>query len=245
MKIPFHAAVDILSQHPCGLFALNKSAGLLSHPNLPGACKQALLTVPYLEDEECYVWQDEDSVTHRFWLLNRLDSPTSGIVIGSTDFTVTQWVRQIFRDRKAQKTYLAIVRGFDFHPKIGCWTDHLTKVKDDRGFVRARHDGHETGKTAVTRFRYLRADKRRLNLSLIELSPETGLTHQLRVQCAKHRYPILGDKTYGDFTFNRNIKTQAGFNRLALHASRIEIPLPDHGSFTASAPMPDDFKLLF
>ena len=57
--------------------------------------------------------------------------------------------------------------------------------------------------------------------SLIQLEPLTGRTHQLRVQCAQHHFPILGDKTYGDFKCNRRLRTE----RLFLHANSIEFVL--------------------
>lgn len=242
MRIPLHAAVDVLATHASGLIAFNKPAAVMSHPNLPGACRNALCTVPYDHDEECYEWLDADGNTQRLWLLNRLDSPTSGIVLGSVNPKTAEKVRTIFRERRAQKRYLAVVRGFDFEPKTGTWRDTLAKQHDSRGFVRSHQDGR--GKSAITGFRWLKSDRHRLDLALIELTPETGLTHQLRVQCAKHRHPILGDKTYGDFKFNRELKQRTGFNRLALHAAYLEIPLPD-GKFRVSAPIPQDFLTFF
>lgn len=243
MIFPLHPGASILAEHPCGLLAIDKPESVLTHPNKPGACKHALIPHPYDMDEECYYWEDDAGIEQRLYILNRLDSPTSGIIVAATSLETAQWVRQIFRERKAVKKYFAVVKGFKFTPPFGTWTDALEKVRDDGGSIRSRSSGE--GKKAVTHFKWLRGDLRRLDLSLLELTPETGLTHQLRVQCVKHKHPILGDKTYGDFGFNKQMRIHAAFNRLGLHAAHIEIPLPDGEIFTADSLIPPSFAALF
>jgi 23S rRNA-/tRNA-specific pseudouridylate synthase len=81
-------------------------------------------------------------------------------------------------------------------------------------------------------------------LTLLELTPHTGRTHQLRVQCQKRRLPIVGDTTYGDFAKNRTFSQKSSSNRLFLHASSISIQLGKPfttGTFTASSPTPKAF----
>ena len=60
---------------------------------------------------------------------------------------------------------------------------------------------------------------------MLRLEPKTGRTHQLRVQCALRGMPIIGDKTYGDFNFNRKIARASKVDRLCLHAGEIEFSI--------------------
>jgi hypothetical protein len=77
------------------------------------------------------------------------------------------------------------------------------------------------------------------------LDPRTGRTHQLRVQSAAHGHPILGDRTYGDFEFNKAVGTARGFKRLFLHAESTQLSFDWQGTkvdFKASSPMPKEFE---
>lgn len=81
----------------------------------------------------------------------------------------------------------------------------------------------------------------------MKLEPLTGLTHQLRVQCAKHGMPILGDATYGDFKANRRLRAASGIGRLFLHCSQTVLHLEMAGNaadFSASAPLPESFNTM-
>ena len=81
-------------------------------------------------------------------------------------------------------------------------------------------------------------------LALIRLEPKTGRSHQLRVQCAKRHLPIVGDQTYGDFAANRAFAKRTGAKRLFLHSmsTTFEYEFRQRRStFSATAPLPDDF----
>jgi tRNA pseudouridine65 synthase len=83
---------------------------------------------------------------------------------------------------------------------------------------------------------------------LIELTPRTGRSHQLRVQCAHRRLPIVGDATYGDFGGNRALAKETGVKRLCLHSHETRFDYEHEGravKFVATAPTPAEFlKLL-
>jgi len=66
-------------------------------------------------------------------------------------------------------------------------------------------------------------------LALLSLRPETGRTHQLRVQAAAHGLPIAGDERYGDFAANRFLAAEIGLKRMFLHAFRISLRHPRTG----------------
>jgi len=97
----------------------------------------------------------------------------------------------------------------------------------------------------VTVYAWQRSAGGSLPLSLIQLEPRTGRTHQLRVQTAAHGHPILGDRTYGDFEFNKAVGTARGFKRLFLHAESTQLSFDWQGAkvdFKASSPMPKEFE---
>jgi 23S rRNA-/tRNA-specific pseudouridylate synthase len=96
------------------------------------------------------------------------------------------------------------------------------------------------GLTAITKFSTVETKGGEgVELTLLKLEPVTGRTHQLRVQCAWHRHPIVGDGTYGDFAFNRAFAKSTGEKRLFLHAAAVRLPGLD---FAAESPLPEEFR---
>ncbi len=98
---------------------------------------------------------------------------------------------------------------------------------------------------ARTRIRTRTSRAGELSCSLIELRPETGRTHQLRVPCARRGFPVLGDRSYGDFTLNRRIFQKRQWRRLFLHALSIDVEFTWNGSperFRAEAQPPREFR---
>jgi 23S rRNA-/tRNA-specific pseudouridylate synthase len=86
---------------------------------------------------------------------------------------------------------------------------------------------------------------RELRLTLIQLEPRTGRSHQLRVQCARRNLPIVGDQTYGDFARNRAFAKSTGSKRLFLHSITTEFNYEYRGArqvFSATAPLPEEFE---
>jgi len=76
--------------------------------------------------------------------------------------------------------------------------------------------------------------------SLVEVSLETGRTHQIRVHAAHAGYPLAGDDKYGEEEFNKTMKA-SGLTRMFLHAHQLSFTWPDTGvEFNASAPLPAD-----
>ena len=147
----------------------------------------------------------------------------------STDFETAQQVRALFKAHRVQKIYHAIVKGF-FPEKPLIWRDCLD-VQHKGAYVRT-HRTKDRGVWAKTRVCLLKIIRlQNETLSLIELQPLTGRTHQLRVQCAARGFPILGDKTYGDFGWNKRLKAE----RLYLHAGKVSFDL---GKITFEAECP-------
>lgn len=233
--IPLGPGVSVAKQAD-GLYALDKPAGIRSHPNRPGADGKSLLTAPYDLDGEFYQWDDAAGKAQRLYLLNRLDAPTSGLILLADNEAEAKRIKDLFAAHKVEKTYYAIVKG-NYAGRRETWRDRLSTSA--RGGAVRTVVGR--GDPAVTHVRGLGVLTRTSTLTLLELRPETGRTHQLRVQCAHRNMPIVGDATYGDFRFNRQIATELGEKRLMLHAGRMCIP--GKNSFSVEIASPEVFKV--
>ena len=223
-----------------GLVALLKPAGVLSHPNEAAGSDRAILTCAYDMDAERFDWE-----TGSAWLLHRLDSATSGVLLFAEDEILAKTVKKAFQTRAVKKSYRALVFGSPRN-KIETWTDSL-RVEKRAGVKRAVDNRHAiaTGapSSAVTEIEVLHRSKD--GVSLLSLEPQTGKMHQLRVQCARRKLPIVGDANYGDFKWNREFAQVTGFKRLFLHAMTLELEIDYLGErveFKAEAPLPDEFN---
>ena len=236
-QFPLNKHCQILAWEEKGIIAIDKAAGILSHPNPTGKDHfKNLLLADYISEEECYKWKDSEGLDHFFYLCHRLDSPTSGIIIGTRDREIADQIKKKFGQRKINKTYHAVT---DFNPeaKDGFWSDRLIE-KRMNGKLRVVRGN---GTNCETKVRFLQKKKGANYLRLVELKPLTGRTHQLRVQCMLRKMPIVGDKTYGDFRLNRKVKQESKLDRLCLHASSIEFTIIKREteiSFCVESPLP-------
>lgn len=104
-----------------------------------------------------------------------------------------------------------------------------------RGSVRAFKNGGIASVRAAVGFQK--------SLSLLEVELLTGKTHQIRVQAANRGHPIAGDRIYGDFQWNRQLRDQLGLKRLFLHAWKLGFLHPKTGkSLEIDAPVPEDLS---
>lgn len=122
--------------------------------------------------------------------VHRLDADTSGVLLFAKSRGAVESYSKMFEGRQMEKAYLAVVSG---RPLDGEWTCQLKLAPDTRQVGRMKVDARR-GKSAETFFRRLRTHG---NYSLIEASPRTGRTHQIRVHLAEARLPIIGDRLYG------------------------------------------------
>lgn len=239
---PLGRGVTLLVSDANGLTALDKPAGVLSHPNEPKDAPRCLLTTHYNQAEECYEWTPPDAAEkRRVWLLNRLDSATSGVILVATDGALAQEIRAHFKRKQVAKTYQALVFGHPPRP-ADLWKDLLAVSKKGGQIRTATSAGHVP---AESRMRVVTSRGVGANaLALIQLEPRTGRSHQLRVQCAKRHLPIVGDQTYGNFGRNREFAKRAGTKRLFLHSLATRFEYVWHGrthAFAATSPLPAEF----
>jgi tRNA pseudouridine32 synthase / 23S rRNA pseudouridine746 synthase len=160
-------------------------------------------------------------------LAHRLDRETSGCLVLGRHKKALADLGALFAKGKADKTYLAVVAGNLDH-KEGRIELPLAKQSATRGWwmkVDAKN-----GQDAITEYS-VRVEKD--GLSLVELHPHTGRTHQLRVHLAALGAPILGDRIYGS-----SPPPPAG-PMLHLHAKRIVLPLyKNKPALCVEAPLP-------
>jgi len=230
------------------IWGFEKASGILTHPNKEKDSSRrkanTLLHAPYDEKEESYYWTDSQGIGRKLCLVHRLDSPTSGVILGVDSPELSSSIKQAFSKRLVSKTYHAIVLPSKAPLREGTWKDNLLE-KREKGKLRVVRGN---GPTALTRASVERSRIGLYGLSLLKLMPQTGRTHQLRIQCALRNVPILGDKNYGNFALNRKLAKASKIDRLCLHASRIELEINWKGRaivFSADSPLPRSFgKLL-
>lgn len=232
-KKPILHETLILKVQSNGLMAVEKPKGVLSHPNHKGLDKNALLPFPYDSKSESYITPEGP-----IYLLHRLDSATSGVILLSKNKSLTDFIKSQFKEDKIQKTYYALVFQKPTQNE-GIWKDQLLTTHLN-GKLRTKNDPR--GYPSITHFKQVQYFPKQ-GTSLLKLMPKTGRTHQLRVQCALHNLPIIGDKTYGDFERNRIFEKQFKGPRLFLHAFSISLKLPNGELFYAESPLPKEFNL--
>jgi 23S rRNA-/tRNA-specific pseudouridylate synthase len=249
-QLPLGTGVTLLSHDVNGLAALSKPEGVLSHPNMESEVPRALLTVPYTIKGECFNWTPADipgAAPRRLFLLNRLDSATSGVILVTANEKLATYMRELFLNKHIHKLYQAVVFGKPSE-KSQLWRDRLT-VQKSRAKIRVGvGSGAEAAKASESRMTVIR-QRRDVEppLALVQLEPLTGRSHQLRVQCAGRKLPIVGDLTYGDFSANKAFAKATGHKRLFLHSYETSFDYEWVGKkfhFTATAPLPEEFKQL-
>ncbi len=237
--LPRGEGVNLLRHDANGLAAFDKASGVLSHPNGSEDEARSLLTCRYDKEAQCFQWKADDGSLRRLWLLNRLDSATSGVILVAATEKLAAAVREHFAKKQVRKIYNALVFGRP-HKERELWRDQLAVTKQG-GQIRTAARGNIPAETA---FELLRHTQRSFSTSLVRLEPRTGRSHQLRVQCAKRELPIIGDQTYGDFGLNRAFKKATGSDRLFLHSLETAFTYEFAGRshpFKASAPLPKEF----
>src|SRR5262245_36268557 len=123
---------------------------------------------------------------------HRLDRPVSGVVLFARQTKAAQRLAEQFRKRQVVKVYWAAVEG-DVWPEEGVWEDWLRKLPEEARSERTE-PGAAGARPATLRYRRLGTCD---GGTLLELRPETGRMHQIRVQAAARGWPVRGDRLYG------------------------------------------------
>ena len=241
--LPLGEGVTPLTRDANGLAAFNKPAGLLSHPNDSKDEGRALLTCRYDKEAQRFIWKTADGAERWLWLLNRLDSATSGVILTAADEKLALAVREHYLKKQVHKVYQALVFGRP-QKNFEHWHDQLA-VQKSHGRIRTATIGNVPAQTS---FQLIKHTQKAFSTSLVKLEPRTGRSHQLRVQCAKRQLPIIGDQTYGDFALNRAFAKANKTKRLFLHSLETNFTYEFAGKshpFKAAAPLPREFTAMY
>jgi 23S rRNA pseudouridine1911/1915/1917 synthase len=204
---------------------INKPIGLLTHSK--GAFNPEASVATWLHnriEDKDLIEADAHQPNRRAGIVHRLDRATSGVMIAAKTATALSWLQKQFSQRKAYKTYVAIVEGHlnDSEAVIDMPIERNPKAP-------ATFRIGINGKSAITHYVVLQTTD---HYSLIELHPKTGRTHQLRVHLAHLGHPIVGDTLYNS----------QKADRLFLHAKQLELTTPDRERRTFEAPVPAEFE---
>jgi len=209
---PMTPYLDIIYQDN-DLVVLNKSSGLLT---VPGRLA---------EHQDC-LQNRVARVLPSATIVHRLDMATSGILLMALNKPAHVSISRQFEKRQTKKSYLARVYG---HLEKSEGSIELPLICDWPNRPKQKVD-HENGKKALTHYKVISQDK---FSTLVELTPITGRSHQLRVHMLAIGHPIIGDRLYA------HEKALIMSSRLLLHAQMLTITHPVTGqllSFTSNCP---------
>ena len=194
---------------------INKPAGLLTHSK--GAFNPEATVATWLRGRLTSMQGERAGIVHR------LDRATSGVMICAKTETAHAWLQKQFSQRRVKKMYTAVIVG-TLDPAEAVIDMPIERNPKAPATFRVGVNG----KAAIT---YYKIIERGSKYSLVELRPETGRTHQLRVHLAHQRHPIVGDYMYNG----------QKADRLYLHATSLELTLPNRDRRVFTVPAPVEF----
>ena len=197
---------------------INKPVGLLTHSK--GSFNPEATVSTWLRSRIKAMTGERAGIVHR------LDRATSGVMICAKTPEALQWLQKQFAQRRTKKSYAAVVTGVMTEPEAVIDMPIERNPKKPQTFRVGNN-----GKPSTTAYKVMKTDGK---LSLLELKPTTGRTHQLRVHMTQLGHPIVGDTFYGG----------KPADRLFLHAHTLELTLPNRERKTFEVPVPPEFEEL-
>lgn len=205
------------------LMVIDKPAGVLTHPAPRSRAGTLAAGLLHRFPEIRGVGQ-----TDRWGLVHRLDRDTSGLLVVARTERGYEALVEAMKKRKISRRYLALVAG---RFRVPTGTIEAPITRDTRHPTRMRV--HPEGKPAVTHYEEVQPVGK--DDTLIEVTLETGRTHQIRVHLAAIDHPVIGDRVYGPGT---NVR---GMKRHFLHAHRLSFSHPvTEAEIDLSSPLPPE-----
>lgn len=176
-----------------------------------------------------------DTPAQRGGIVHRLDRETSGVMVIARTQDAFVYLKKLFQSRNIHKTYQTLVWGA-LKDNAGIINKPISIID---GSVKRTVFKGKMSREAVTEYRvlerYQTKDKKE-QLTLLEVSPKTGRTHQIRVHLSSIGHSVVGDKLYG------KKGTLAGLDRQFLHAARIEFTTPSGKKVTGESKLPAELQ---
>jgi len=210
------------------LLVIDKEPGVVVHPSVgheTGTLVQAVLA--HAPDIRGIGDEGRPGVVHR------LDKDTSGLILFAKHNEALQWLQQQFQGRQVKKVYFVIT---DSKPPTPSGKIDAPIGRDSKHRQKMAVTSISRGREAVTTYH---THERFHEHSFLEVRPETGRTHQIRVHLSFIECPIVGDRVYG------RRKPTLPVKRQLLHAGQLTIRLlGNEQPTTLKTPLPEDFELI-
>ncbi len=219
---------------------LNKPAGLVTHPD--GRTEELSLSgwlinfFPEVRGVGEVLNFSDGRIIEKWGIVHRLDRETSGVIIVARTQRAFSFLKEQFKNREIRKKYNVFVSG-ELKKDEGKIDRPIGRSKNDQRRWSAERGARGTMREALTLYRVI---WRGSGVSLLEVEPRTGRTHQIRVHFKAIGYPVVGDKLYAP-----NRPVALSFERTALHSRWIEAKNLKGEVFSAEASFPKDFVSAF
>jgi 23S rRNA pseudouridine1911/1915/1917 synthase len=214
--------------------AVAKPAPLLTQGVPPGIPTLEAMAKAYLKERYHKAGNVYLGIPHR------LDRPVSGVVLFARNTKAAQRLAEQFQKHQVVKLYWAVVEG-NVEPSEGRWSDWLLKLPEE---ARSTQVSAETpgARHAVLDYRRISTGP---GVTLLEVRPQTGRMHQIRVQAAERGHPVLGDMLYGAKQPFGPPAALARERVIALHARSLTFLHPIRFEpVTVTAPLPEYWQQL-
>lgn len=219
------------------ILVVNKPSGLIIHQKniddkQPSVVDWVIENYPTLKNVgEPFIASGTE--VPRAGIVHRLDKDTSGLLLIAKTSEAFFYFKDLFQTRKIKKHYLALVHGKLKEPK-GTISSPLGRIGMKRT---TKIIGKKLidQKEAETEYQTVKSFQ---NYTLLELSPKTGRTHQLRVHLNSIGHPIAGDTIYGF----RKLVPPPKLSRLFLHAYKLEFVTPSRKALNLELDLPQDLQ---
>ncbi len=210
------------------IVAINKPSGIMVHPTKITEDKQFI--VPLLSAQ----------IKEEVFAIHRIDRGTSGILLLGKNKTVVRELSNQFMERKVDKMYLAITRGF-------------APESEEVDYPIAR-EPHLPKRKAITHIKTIHTQElpfaigpyQQSRYSVVKAFPETGRRHQIRRHLSHLHYPVIGDRKHGDNKHNKYWQENIDIHRMLLHARELAFMHPvSKELMRLKAPFDDTFQKAF
>lgn len=213
MKFMLNESIKILYEDK-NLLAIDKPEGIasISESNVLKETVHSILEKKY---------------SQKLFIVHRLDKDVSGIILFAKNSKTHKFLNKQFEYRLIKKNYIALVHGI-IKENNGLIDEPIREFGSGRMGV-----DKVKGKVSLTKFKVL---ERFHSYTLLELNPQTGRRHQLRVHLYHIGHPIVGDIRYGDKAMQKE------YSRLMLHANKIELFIEEKKNLIIKSDLPETFN---